>query len=126
MRNLVVFKVGFGILLISILCSKVSGQYSEEDDEDNEELDVGQNGNLTASGNSTGPISNATLNRVLGQITNVFSNVEKLNITGIVDASLGIRNDTSVRNFVNSIMATIFCNDFLANYNNCARLKKMQ
>lgn len=105
---------------------KVSGQYSEEDDEDNEELDVGQNGNLTASGNSTGPISNATLNRVLGQITNVFSNVEKLNITGIVDASLGIRNDTSVRNFVNSIMATIFCNDFLANYNNCARLKKMQ
>jgi len=128
------------IVALLLACYVLQGncQYSAEEDfdEESEESDVNQNqasssGNnatavAVASTNVNGTVSNTTVptnNRVIGQVDNIITNVQRLNITGIVDQSLGIRNNTEIRKFVNGIIHTVFCNPFLANFNNCGHTK---
>jgi len=75
---------------------------------------------------TTRPVNQTTIDpvHVQGQVNQILSNVDSFNITGIVDQSLGIRNNVPVRNLVNSILSSVFCNPFFANVNNCGRGKK--
>jgi hypothetical protein len=73
--------------------------------------------------NGTTPSTTPSPERVMNQVNNIISNVEILNITGIVDQALGIRNNQPVRQLVNGILGAIFCNNFLAGFNNCGTRK---
>ncbi len=61
---------------------------------------------------------------VAGQVGNIFNNVGKLNVTGIVDQALGIRNNYIARPLVTGILNVVFCNPFTFSDNNCRKRAK--
>ncbi|CAL8095595.1 unnamed protein product [Orchesella dallaii] len=58
---------------------------------------------------------------VLNQVGQIWNNVGKLNVTGIVDNALGIRNSQFVRPLVSGILNAVFCNPFTFSNNNCRK-----
>ncbi|XP_035707445.1 uncharacterized protein LOC110849232 isoform X2 [Folsomia candida] len=52
-------------------------------------------------------------------VNGILSSVTNLDIPGIVDNALSIRNNEPVREFVTGLMTAIFCSPFLNNFSTC-------
>lgn len=81
---------------------------------------------LTVAANNPDVSPLATTERVhhvLSQVGNIWNSVGSLNITGIVDQALGIRNSQFARPLVTTILNVVLCNPITFSENNCNKYK---